>query len=106
VITTTSDFIHGKKVMETLGIVRGSSIRAVHLGHDIAAKFRNMIGGEITDYTKMMAESREQAMDRMEQQAKELGGNAVITVRFSTSSMMQGAAEFLVYGTAVIVEDE
>ncbi|MCP4579995.1 MAG: YbjQ family protein, partial [candidate division Zixibacteria bacterium] len=73
---------------------------------DIVAKFRNFIGGEVTEYTKMIAESREQALDRMAAEAKSLGANAVVTLRFTTSSMMQGAAELLAYGTAVKVEDE
>jgi uncharacterized protein YbjQ (UPF0145 family) len=76
------------------------------MGRDIAAVFRGMIGGEIVDYTKMIAESREQSLDRMVEEAKKLGANAVVTMRFSTSSMMQGAAELLAYGTAVFVEDE
>jgi len=106
VITTTTDYIVGKKVVKTLGLVRGNTIRARHMGRDIAAMFRGMIGGEIVDYTKMIAESREQSLDRMVAEAKSLGANAVIQMRFGTSSMMQGAAELLAYGTAVVVEDE
>lgn len=105
-IIATSDNIAHKRIVKTLGLVKGSTIRARHVGHDIAAKFRNMVGGEITDYTKMVAESREQAMDRMVDEAKAMGANAIIMMRFATSSMMQGAAELLAYGTAVIVEDE
>jgi len=105
-IMVTTETVPGKRIVKALGLVRGNTIRARHMGHDIAAKFRNMVGGEITDYTKMMAESREQCMDRMAEEAKALGANAIVTVRFSTSSMMQGAAELLVYGTAVVVEDE
>lgn len=105
-ILSTSEFVHGKKVTRNFGLVRGNTIRARHVGRDIAAIFRGVIGGEIKEYTKMMAESREQAIDRMIAEAEELGANAVIMVRFSTSSMMQGAAELLVYGTAVTVENE
>jgi uncharacterized protein YbjQ (UPF0145 family) len=106
VIITTGEFIHGKHVEKTLGLVFGNTIRARHMGRDIAAVIRGMIGGEIKDYTKMMAESREQALDRMVENAKEKGANAIIMMRFSTTSMLQGAAELLVYGTAVIVEDD
>ncbi len=105
-ILATTDYIQGKKVVKTIGLVKGNTIRARHVGRDIAAAFRNMVGGEITDYTKMMAESREQSIDRMIASAQEKGANAVIQIRFSTSSMMQSAAELLVYGTAVVVEDE
>ncbi len=105
-ILATGELIHGKKIVRTLGLVKGNTIRARHVGRDIAAVFRNIVGGEVTEYTKMMAESREQAIDRMVDQAKELGANGIVMVRFSTSSMMQGAAELLVYGTAVTCEDE
>jgi uncharacterized protein YbjQ (UPF0145 family) len=101
-IITTSEHIAGMRITQTLGLVRGNTIRARHLGRDIAAAFRNVVGGEVTDYTKMIAESREQALDRMIEEATKLGANAIIMVRFSTSSMMQGAAELLAYGTAVI----
>ncbi len=104
-IVTTSENVAGKKVSKTLGLVRGNTIRARHVGHDIAAKFRNMIGGEIVEYTKLMSESREQAIDRMIAEAESLGANGIIMTRFSTSEMMMGAAELLVYGTAVILED-
>ena len=102
----TTSTIAGKRVKKTLGLVRGNTIRARHIGHDFMAGLRNLVGGEITDYTKMLAESREQALDRMTEDAKQLGANAVINVRFSTSSVMNGAAELLAYGTAVVVEDE
>ncbi|MBN1212218.1 MAG: YbjQ family protein [candidate division Zixibacteria bacterium] len=105
-IITTTENIPGKKIVKILGLVRGNTIRARHLGRDIGAFFRGMIGGEIVEYTKMLAESREQALDRMVKEAEDLGANAVVMARFSTSSMMQGAAELLVYGTAVILEDE
>jgi uncharacterized protein YbjQ (UPF0145 family) len=86
--------------------VRGNTIRARHLGKDIMAGLKNLVGGEITEYTKLMAESREQAIDRMKDEAQRLGANAIITVRFTTSMIMGGAAELLAYGTAVLVEDE
>ena len=105
-IIATSEKIAGKKTVRTLGLVKGNTIRARHMGRDIAAFFRGIVGGEITDYTKMMAESREQSLDRMVEGAKQLGANAIVMARFSTSSMMQGAAELVVYGTAVVVEDE
>ncbi|RKX24177.1 MAG: YbjQ family protein [Candidatus Zixiibacteriota bacterium] len=105
-IIVSSENIEGKRIVKALGLVKGNTIRARHMGRDIAAAFRNIVGGEITDYTKMMAESREQSIDRMVADAKKLGANAIIMVRLSTSSMMQGAAELLVYGTAVVVENE
>ncbi len=105
-IVVTSDDIAHKRVVKTLGMVKGNTIRARHAGHDIAAVLKSFIGGEITDYTKMMAESREQAVDRMIAEAESIGANAIIQTRFMTTSMLQGAAEFLVYGTAVVVEDD
>jgi uncharacterized protein YbjQ (UPF0145 family) len=101
----TSETIAGKRIVRTLGLVRGNTIRARHVGKDILAVFRNLVGGEVAEYTKMLAESREQALDRMVEEAREIGANAVISVRFITSEVMQGAAELLAYGTAVIVED-
>ncbi len=103
-IITTTETISGKKVVKTLGLVKGNTIRARHLGRDIVAGFRNIVGGEIVEYTKMLAESREQALDRMQEEAKRLGANAVVEMRFITASIMGGAAELLAYGTAVIVE--
>ncbi|MDG5766057.1 YbjQ family protein [Balneolales bacterium ANBcel1] len=100
---TTSSEIAGLKIEQTLGLVRGNTIRVRHLGRDIVAEFRKLIGGEIQGYTKMMAEAREQAVDRMIDDAKSLGANAIVDVRFSTSYVMSGAAEILAYGTAVIV---
>lgn len=105
-IIVTTEEISGKTVKRHLGLVRGNTIRARHLGHDVLALLRNIVGGEIRDYTKMMAEAREQAIDRMIAEAKALGANAIVGVRFSTSEMMHGAAEIIVYGTAVIVEDQ
>ncbi|KPL03631.1 MAG: hypothetical protein AMJ73_06065 [candidate division Zixibacteria bacterium SM1_73] len=103
-IMATSHEIPGKKIVKTLGVVKGNTIRARHIGRDIMALLRHMVGGEVTDYTKMMAESREQAIDRMIQEADKLGANALVSVRFSTSFIMSGAAEILAYGTAVVVE--
>ena len=104
-IVVTTATIEGKRVVKTLGLVRGNTIRARHVGKDILATFRNIVGGEIAEYTKMMAESREQALDRMVEEAAEIGANAILEVRFMTAEVMQGAAELLAYGTAVIVED-
>jgi uncharacterized protein YbjQ (UPF0145 family) len=100
-IVATTETLPGRDVTATLGLVRGNTIRARHLGKDIAAAFKNLAGGEISDYTKMMAESREQALDRMIEDAELLGADAIVAVRFTTSSVMQAAAEILVYGTAV-----
>jgi uncharacterized protein YbjQ (UPF0145 family) len=105
-IVITADHIPGKKVKKIFGLVRGNTIRARHLGKDILAGLKNLVGGEITEYTKLMAESREQAIDRMTDEAQRLGANAIITVRFTTSMIMGGAAELLAYGTAVLLEDE
>jgi len=103
-IVVTTETIHGYRVVRMLGIVRGNTIRARHVGRDIKAAFRHLIGGEITDYTKLMGESREQALDRMIAEAEKLGANAVVQARFATSMLMGGAAEILTYGTAVVVE--
>jgi len=105
VIVTTTEGVAGKRIAETLGLVRGNSIRATHWGHDIMARVKNMVGGEIGEYTKLMAEAREQAIDRMTAEAARLGADAVIATRFTTSELMSGAAELLVYGTAVKTED-
>jgi uncharacterized protein YbjQ (UPF0145 family) len=106
VILATTHTIAGKRIAKTVGIVRGSTVRARHAGKDLLAFLRNLVGGEILEYTKMLAESREQALDRMMSDAKKIGANAIVGVRFSTSDIAAGAAEILVYGTAVIVEDE
>jgi uncharacterized protein YbjQ (UPF0145 family) len=103
-LLSTTDTIHGKRIVKHLGLARGNTIRARHIGRDIMAIIRHMIGGEITDYTKMMAESREQALDRMVEDAQKLGANAVVHVGFSTQMVMGGASEILAYGTAVLVE--
>ena len=105
-IITTTGSIKGKRVARTLGLVRGNTIRARHVGRDIMAGFRNIVGGEISEYTKLLAEAREQALDRMTAEAQELGANAVLELRFSTSMVMNAAAELLAYGTAVVIEDE
>ena len=103
---STVNEIVGKEITEVLGLVRGNTIRARHVGKDILAWFKNLVGGEITDYTKMLAESREQAIDRMISDARSLGADAIIGIRFTTSSVMQGAAELLAYGTAVRLRDK
>ncbi len=103
-IITTSEQIEGKKVVRTIGMVKGSTIRARHLGRDIMAGLRGVVGGEITEYTKMMAESREQAIQRMVEDAEKQGANAIIALRFTTSMVMQNASEILAYGTGVVLE--
>jgi uncharacterized protein YbjQ (UPF0145 family) len=100
-IVVTTPEVAGYRITESLGMVRGSSVRGRHLGSDIAAHLRNIAGGEIREYTKMLAEAREQAIDRMVEEAQVLGADAVVTVRFQTSEVMHGAAEMLCYGTAV-----
>jgi uncharacterized protein YbjQ (UPF0145 family) len=105
-IVATSEVISGHRIVRTLGLVRGNTIRARHLGKDIKAAFRNVVGGEVAEYTKLLAEAREQAIDRMVEEAKELGANGIVAVRFTTSVVMSGAAELLAYGSAVVVEAE
>ena len=100
IITTTME-IPGHRLVRTLGLVRGNTIRSRHIGKDIIAGLRNLVGGEITEYTKMLAESREQSIDRMLREARGLGADGIVCIRFVTSPVMQGAAELLVYGTAV-----
>lgn len=104
-IVVTASGITGKRVVRTLGLVRGNTIRARHIGRDIMAGLRNIVGGEVSEYTKLLAEAREQALDRMVEEARGLGANAIIDVRFTTSMVMHGAAELLAYGTAVVVEN-
>ncbi len=103
-IIATSDHVEGKKIVKTIGMVKGSTIRARHLGRDIMAGLRGVVGGEITEYTKMMAESREQAIQRMVEDAEKQGANAIIGMRFTTSMVMQNASEILAYGTGVVLE--
>lgn len=100
-LMTTQDQFSDYDIVETLGLVRGNTIRARHVGKDIMAGLRTLVGGEISEYTKMLAESREQALDRMLEDANSKGANGVVGVRFVTSPVMQGAAELLAYGTAV-----
>jgi uncharacterized protein YbjQ (UPF0145 family) len=101
IITTTTDSLPNKKVSQVLGIVKGSTIRARHVGRDIAAGFKNLVGGEIKSYTQMISQSREEAFNRMINDAKDQGADAILNIRFVTSMVMQGAAEILAYGTAV-----
>ena len=105
-LVVTSPDIPGRTIIKTFGIVRGSSIRARHIGKDIIAGLRNIVGGEIHEYGKLLAESREQALDRMTKNAEEIGGNAIISMQFTTSVLMGGAAEMMAYGTAVVIEEE
>ncbi len=102
-IITTSDQVEGKKIVKTIGLVKGSTIRARHIGRDIMAGLRGVVGGEITEYTKMMAESREQSLERMIEDAEQQGANAIIGMRFTTSMVMQNASEILAYGTGVVL---
>ena len=103
-IISTRDSIEGYRIVESLGIVRGSTVRVRHLGNDILAGFKNLVGGEIKEYTELMADAREQAIDRMTADAEELGADAILTVRFTTSMLMRGASEILAFGTAVRLE--
>ena len=104
-IVVTSETIANKKIVKTLGLVRGNTIRARHIGRDIMAGLRSIVGGEIHEYAKLIAESREQSIDRMAIEASALGANAIVTARFTTSVILAGAAEILAIGTAVVVED-
>jgi len=103
-LITTSDQIEGKRITQTFGLVKGSAVRARNVGRDIMAQIRNLFGGEIPEYTKLMGQSREQAIQRMVEEAESLGADAIVGVRFTTSMVMSGAAEMLAYGTAVKVE--
>lgn len=103
-LISNMELIPGRRVIEHLGLVQGSSVRAKHVGRDIAASLKNIFGGELKGYTELLQESREEAMQRLQQQAEAVGANAVLNVRFSTSSVAQGAAEIYVYGTAVRLE--
>jgi uncharacterized protein YbjQ (UPF0145 family) len=105
-IVVTSENIHGYHITKVHGMVRGNTIRARHIGRDILAFLRNLAGGEVKEYTKMLAEAREQAIDRMLEEADSLGANAVLAVRFQTAEVMTGAAEMLCYGTAVTIESD
>jgi len=101
VIVATTDQIQGKTITETLGLVRGSTIRARHIGRDVMAGLRNVVGGEVKEYTKMLAQAREEALQRMIERAEEMGAHAIVGTRFVTSMVMSGAAEIVAYGTAV-----
>ncbi|HHH28580.1 MAG TPA: YbjQ family protein [Polyangiaceae bacterium] len=103
-LITTLDHPPGHRIVRIIGVVRGNAVRARHIGNDILAAFRNIVGGEIREYTKLLAEAREQAIDRMADQAQAEGANAVVCMRLTTSMVMGGAAEMLAYGTAVVVE--
>ncbi len=104
-LISNMEVVPGKHITQHLGMVQGSTVRAKHAGRDIMAGFKNIFGGELKGYTELLSESREEAIDRLKQQAAALGANAVINVRFSTSSIAAGASEIFVYGTAVLVED-
>jgi len=103
-ILTNIETVPGKRIVEHFGLVQGSTIRAKHVGRDIMASLKNIIGGELKGYTELMKESRQEATDRMVEEARQLGANAVVNVRYATSSVAQGAAELFAYGTAVRVE--
>ncbi len=105
-LVVTSEAVANHRIVRTLGLVRGNTVRARHVGRDIMAGLRNIVGGEIHEYTKLMAESREQTLDRMIAEAEQLGANAIIATRFTTSVIVGGAAELLAAGTAVIIEPE
>lgn len=105
-LIVTSDSIEGRRIVKTLGLVRGNTVRARHVGKDILAGLRTIVGGEVHEYTKLMAESREHTLDRMSAEARQLGANAIVATRFTTSVIIGGAAELLAVGTAVVTEPE
>lgn len=105
-ITTTTPQVDGHEIEKVLGIARGSTVRARNVGRDLTAMLKGIVGGEIKEYTRLMADARESALQRMEQDAERMGANAVLNVRFTTSTVMQGAAEILAYGTAVYLKEE
>jgi uncharacterized protein YbjQ (UPF0145 family) len=104
-IVVTTESVAGRKILRTLGVVKGNTVRACHLGEDIMAFVKNLVGGELSEYTEIIAQAREQAIDRMVQEARSLGANAVLGLRFSTFYVTQGAAEIMAFGTAVVVEE-
>jgi uncharacterized protein YbjQ (UPF0145 family) len=104
-IVVTTETLPGRRIVRSLGLVRGNTVRARHVGRDIQAMLRNIVGGEVFEYTKMLAEAREQAIDRMVEEARELGADAILAVRFITAELMAGAAELMCYGTAVVTEE-
>jgi uncharacterized protein YbjQ (UPF0145 family) len=103
-LVSNLELVPGKKIIKHLGLVQGSTVRSKHVGRDIMAGLKNVFGGELKGYTELLEDSRAEAIKRIEQQAQAIGANAVINVRFSTSSVAQGASEIFVYGTAVVVE--
>jgi uncharacterized protein YbjQ (UPF0145 family) len=105
-IVVTTDTVPGYRITRAVGLVRGNTIRARHIGRDITARLRNIAGGEVREYTKLMAESREQAIDRMVEEAEQMGADAIVAVRFTTSMVMSTAAEILCFGTAVMLEQD
>lgn len=104
-LITNIEVVPGKKIINHLGLVQGSTVRAKHAGRDIMAGLKNIFGGELKGYTELLAESRDEALERLKEQAQSIGANAIVNVRFSTSSIAAGASEIFVYGTAVVVED-
>ena len=105
-IVVNTEFVPGHRIVEVKGLVQGSTVRAKHVGRDIAASFKNIFGGELRGYTELLAESRQEALRRLLEEAQQLGANAVLNVRFATSSITAGAAELYVYGTAVVLHEE
>jgi uncharacterized protein YbjQ (UPF0145 family) len=103
-IVVTTETITGRNTTRTLGVVKGNTVRACHAGEDLMAFMKNLVGGELGEYTEVIAQAREQALDRMIEEARTLGANAVVGLRFSTFYVTQGAAEIMAYGTAVVVE--
>jgi uncharacterized protein YbjQ (UPF0145 family) len=103
-LLSTMEIIPGRRVREHLGVVQGSTVRAKHAGKDLLAGFKNVVGGELKAYTELMQEARSQATERMVEQADQIGANAVLNIRFTTTSITQGAAEILAFGTAVVLE--
>ncbi len=106
IIITTTESIPGYRIVKVLGIVSGSTVRARHIGKDILAGLKNIVGGEISEYTELLAQARDEAIRRMIEKARALGANAIVSVRLGSSQVAQGAAEILAYGTAVVVEPE
>lgn len=104
ILLSNLESVPGQRIIKHLGLVQGSTVRAKHIGRDIMASFKNIVGGELRGYTELLVEAREEAIDRMVQQAQAVGANAVLNVRFATSSVAQGAAELFAYGTAVVLE--
>ena len=105
-ILTTTEHVPGRQTVKVIGIAKGTTIRSRHIGRNILAWFRSLVGGEITDYTKVIAEAREQALDRMTADAQRMGADAIVNIRFTSTEVMKSAAEIVVYGTAVVLEEE